>query len=505
MPRLADLPASLVVFLIALPLSMGIAIASGVPPALGLVTAIIGGLVVGVFGGAHLQISGPSAGLAVLVAEMVSEHGMETFALIVIAAGVMQMLSGVLKVGRLFQAISPAVVRGMLTGIGTLIIASQFHIMIDDKLHGNGLANLMMIPEGVVKALTATDDTLHMEAAFIGVVTLVLTAGWDKLKRGRLATVPGPLLGVAAGAALAAGFGLPIRYVIVPENLIDLVQLPTLGALEHVDGSMLFDAVGLAFVASAETLICATAVAGMHDGPRTRYDKELLAHGLANTLCGLVGTLPMTGVISRSTANVQANAATRYSAILHAVWIGGVVVFLPEMLALVPMSSLAAVLVYVGVKLLNIKDVRKLMTYGPAVTGIFAATAIGVVAIDLLSGIIIGLALSGAVLVYRFSRFEAITEQSDDGRLMLRLTGAATVLALPKLAEVLDTVPSKQDLHIRFEKLSFIDHSCLDRIKSFSKAYERNGGVVTIEWDELQSHYHQTAPVTEQAQSKSSA
>jgi MFS superfamily sulfate permease-like transporter len=152
----------LVVFLVALPLSMGIALASSVPPALGLVTAVIGGLVIGTFGGAHLQVSGPSAGLAVLIAELVGEHGMATFALIVIIAGLLQIASGLAKHERLFQAVSPAVVRAMLTGIGMLIIEGQFYVRIDDRIEGGGLDKLLAMPLGVVRAFTNTTDTLHM-------------------------------------------------------------------------------------------------------------------------------------------------------------------------------------------------------------------------------------------------------------------------------------------------------------------------------------------------------
>ncbi|MFT4625222.1 MAG: MFS superfamily sulfate permease-like transporter [Myxococcota bacterium] len=488
LPNPRDLPSSMVVFLIALPLSMGIAIASGVPPALGLVTAIIGGLVVGLLGGAHLQISGPSAGLAVLVAEMVGEHGLETFAFIVMAAGALQLLSGALKLGRLFQAVSPAVVRGMLSGIGILIIASQFHVMIDDSIHESGLRNIVMIPAGVLKALANVSDTQHLEAAMIGVSTLLVTAGWDRFKSGQLKMLPGPLLGVVLGAGLAAAFGLPIRYVVVPETLLELVQLPSLSVLGHLDAPILFDAVGLAFVASAETLLCATAVAGMHDGQRTGYDRELAAQGMGNMLCGLVGALPMTGVISRSTANVQASAATRWSAVLQSVWIGLVVILFPAVLALVPMSSLAAVLVYIGFKLVNVREVRKIATYGRPVILIFVCTVLGVVMIELLTGIIIGLLLSAAVLVYRMSHVEFYLEDSDD-RLTLHLIGAATVLALPRLAEAFEALPPGRKVHIHFDDLTFIDHSCLDRISSFTQAYERNGGTVVIEWDALVKHY----------------
>ena len=487
-PHPSDFPASIVVFLIALPLSMGIAMASGVPPALGLVTAVIGGLVVGTMGGAHLQISGPSAGLAVLIAELVGRHGMAVFALIVIMAGVMQLLSGLGKVGRLFQAVSPAVVRGMLTGIGILIIASQFHVMIDDNIHESGLRNLLMIPSGLIKAFTNTSDTVHMEAAIIGVSTLLVTVGWDKLKKGRLKMIPGPLLGVTLGACLAAVFSLPIRYVAVPASLLELIHLPSLSTLSELRASVLFDAIGLAFVASAETLLCATAVARMHQGPRTDYNRELVAHGVANTLCGVVGVLPITGVISRSTANVQANAETRYAAIFHAVWIGSVVLLLPGLLALVPMSSLAAVLVYIGFKLLNIPEARTLYGYGRLVFIVFVATVVGVVAVDLLSGILIGLGLSALLLMYRVSHLE-FTVTDHGGRVDVDVVGAATFMTLPQFSEAFDYLPKEREIHLHIEHLTFIDHSCVDRIGIFKEAYESNGGVVIVEWDDLVGRY----------------
>ncbi|MCP4502899.1 MAG: SulP family inorganic anion transporter [Deltaproteobacteria bacterium] len=490
LPKVGDLASSLVVFLIALPLSMGIAIASDVPPALGMVTAVIGGIVVGLFGGAHLQISGPSAGLAVLVAGMVASHGIESFSAMVILAGVIQLASGLLKGGRYFQAVSPAVVRGMLTGIGILIIASQFHVMIDDKIQESGIKNILAIPKGFWKALTNTGDLKHMEAALIGVSTLMVTALWDKFKRGRWATIPGPLLGVVLGAALAAAFGLTIRYVVVPQELADLVQIPSIAALTTWSSSMLFDAVGLAFVASAETLLCATAVASMHTGPRTDYNRELAAHGFANMLCGIVGALPMTGVISRSTANVQAGALSRWSSLLHALWIALVVVLAPGLLALVPMSSLAAVLVYIGFKLLNIPAVISLAKYGRHVLGIFVATVVGVVAVDLLTGIIIGLALSAFLLMQRMSDLDLNAHDNDDNdELEVDLIGAATFLALPRFAELFDALPQGRVVRVHFEDLSFIDHACLDRIGDFKTHYEESGGTVIIAWEELKDHY----------------
>lgn len=480
-----DVSASIVVFLIALPLSMGIALASGVPPALGLVTAIIGGIVVGAFGGAPLQISGPSAGLAVLVVQMHQEHGMAVMGIIVIIAGAAQFLAGAFGLGRQFQAVSPAVIRGMLSGIGVLIMASQFHVMIDDEIHESGLRNIGAIPAGIMKSLSGTGDANHAEAGLIGVGTLLVVILWEKFKPTKLKRVPGPLLGVAFGATTAALLALPIRYVAVPDDLLSLITLPTSATAAYfIEPDVITAGLALAFVASAETLLCASAVSRMHDKGRTNYDRELAVQGVANSLCGLVGTLPITGVISRSTANVEAAANTRWSAVMHAVWIAIFVLFLPHLLALVPKASLAAILVYIGFKLINPKAIKALARFGPPVMFVFLATCIGIVAIDLLKGIVIGLVLSALRLMYQMSHVHFELEKNN-GRTELHLHGSATFLGLPKLQDVLDQVAPGTELHVHFDELDFIDHACLDLLDEFRKRHEATGGQLIVEWSEL--------------------
>ena len=489
-----DLPASLVVFLIALPLSMGIAIASGVPPAKGLVTAVIGGLVVGTLGGAPLQISGPSAGLTVLVLQLHHEHGMATFGLIVLLAGALQLVAGLFKIGRQFQAVSPAVIRGMLSGIGLLIVLGQFHVMLDVDIPGSGVDNLLAIPETVWQAITQHDDLAHDEAALLGVATLLVVVLWDKLKRGRWTIVPGPLLGVVMAGALASVLRLPIRYVVIPEDFAALVHLPTTDVLTSVfDSSVLAAAAGLAFVASAETLLCAAAVSRMHDRGATNYDRELAVHGVANGLCGVLGVLPLTGVISRSTANVEAGAQTRWSAILQALWIAGFVFLLPNLLALVPTSALAAILISIGFKLMSPQRLLRLSRYGWSVIAIFVVTFVGVVFVDLLKGIVAGLVLSLVRLMYQMSRvnFELEKTPDPDGegpeleRWDLYLQGSATFLALPRLQDVLDQVKPGVALHFHFDDLEFIDHASLELLDQFRHRHEQNGGQVVVEWQEL--------------------
>lgn len=315
-----DFLASSVVFLVALPLCMGIAIASGVPPARGLITGIVGGMVVNIFSGSPLQVSGPAAGLAVVVAELIQEYGIEMLGPVLLLAGFMQWLAGTFKIGQIFRAMSPAVIYGMLAGIGILIFASQFHVAIDDKPHTHGLENLLAIPASIQKAVFPPAGSNHHIAALIAIATVATIILWDKLKPQRLRLLPGALIGVVLTTAIATSLRLPIQYVNVPGNLLEAVQLPQpAGLFRLLHAPLILEALAIAFIASAESLLSAVAVDRLHSGERTDFDKELSAQGIGNMICGVLGALPMTGVIARSSVNVEAGGKTRLSAILHGV------------------------------------------------------------------------------------------------------------------------------------------------------------------------------------------
>jgi MFS superfamily sulfate permease-like transporter len=273
--------ASIVVFLVALPLCMGIAIASGAPPAAGLMTGIIGGLIVGVFAGAPLQVSGPAAGLSVIVYDLVQTHGYGALGWIVLAAGLIQLIAGVAGLGQWFRAVSPAVIHAMLAGIGVLIFVSQFHVMVDDAPRGSGLENLIAIPEAIAKGVAPADGSPHFQAAMIGLFTLTLIVLWKPLVPQVLKAVPAPLVAVVAATLLASLAGLGVKRVDVPQNLLEAVSWPTLAGLGSLGWTAVASGFALAFVASAETLLCATAVDKLHDGPRAQFDRELSAQGSA--------------------------------------------------------------------------------------------------------------------------------------------------------------------------------------------------------------------------------
>jgi MFS superfamily sulfate permease-like transporter len=495
----ADFFASVTVFLVALPLCMGIAIASGVPAeraaAIGIITGIVGGIVVGLFAGSPLLVTGPAAGLSVLVYDLVQRFGWEMIGLIVLLSGLMQLAAGLLKLGQWFRAVSPAVIHGMLAGIGVLICVSQFHIMLDDAPRESGIANILAIPQAIMLALIPNPDTNHNVAAYVGIMTIVILAFWKSLVPKRLKTTPAPLVAVVAAALVTVVFNLQIKRVELPEGgLVSAISLPTFAGLDSWSAwqSVLIAALSIAFIASAETLLSAAAVDQMHQGPRTRYDRELAAQGIGNTVSGLLGALPMTGVIVRSAANVQAGARSSKSEILHSVWLLVFVAFFPFVLLWIPTASLAAILVYTGYKLASPKVVRELLKYGKSEVLIYAATVLFIVGADLLTGVIVGLLLSVVKLLATFSHLQVhCQDDAQAQRTNLYLEGTATFLRLPKLATALEEVRPNRELHVHFEHLDYIDHACLDLLMNWEKQHAATGGSLVIDWDSLTARFHQ--------------
>ena len=492
-----DLLASVVVFLVALPLCMGIAIASGAPPAAGLITGIVGGILVGAFSGCPLQVSGPAAGLAVLVFDIVQKHGLKTLGVAVAIGGLFQIGAALLRAGRVFRSISPSVIYGMLAGIGVLIVGAQFHVMIDDKPRPGGLENLMSIPVSLGKALFPAEGTSHQLAALIGVVTIVIIVLWTKFAPAKFKWVPGALIAVAVSTIATSVLNLPIRKVDIADGFLGSITFIDISTLPQlVSPELLVMAATLAFVASAETLLSAAAVDQMQSGPKADYNRELLSQGVGNTLCGLMGALPMTGVIVRSAANVNAGAKTRLSAMLHGVWLLVLVASVPWLLRMVPTASLAAVLVYTGFKLVNVQNVKRLLRYGGAPVVIYAATLIGIIATDLLKGILLGIGLSILKVVYARTHFNMrIAHQPAGGRTDVYLEGAASFLRLPILADQLESLSFEGETHIHLIGLDYVDDACLEALGSWQKQRNDKGGKVFVEWDEALKLYRDRNPL----------
>ena len=477
-----DLTASIVVFLVAMPLCMGIAVASGVPPERGLITGIVGGILVGMLAGSPLQVSGPAAGLAVLVFELVREHGLAALGPILLVAGAIQFVAGVLRLGGWFRAISPAVVHGMLAGIGALIVIAQFHVLFDAKPMSNGIENLAAMP-GRLFGLDPTNLRSTELALIVGIATIVAMLMWEKWRPAQLRLVPGALVGVTFGTSLAMFAGFDVKHVTVPSSIIAAIAPPGGGALAGLlDPGLLATALAIAFIASAETLLSAAAVDRMHDGPRTDYNKELRAQGIGNFVCGLAGALPMTGVIVRSSANVQAGAVTRKSAILHGVWILGFVVLLPFILRQIPMAALGGILVVTGWRLVGVSHVRHLFHHhGLLPAMIWVATFVMVVATDLLTGVLTGLALSAIEILPHIWRLKLnITDREGDHARELEVSGAATFLSLPRLTERLEALPSGRPVRVDMTHCDVIDHTCAEMFAEWLRKRRKAGDDVEL-------------------------
>lgn len=480
----ADVPASLVVFLVAVPLSLGIAVASDAPLTAGLIAAAVGGIVAGALGGSVLQVSGPAAGLTVVVADLVGRFGWGVTCAITVAAGVLQVLFGLTRTGRAALAISPAVVHGMLAGIGVVIVLGQLHVVLGGEQQDDAIANVLALPGQLLG--------LHGPAAVLGLAVIAILLAWPRLPRslpGWVRGIPAPLLAVVLVTVVAAALALPVERVEIGGSLLDAVTPPVLP-----DGQWGAFAVGvltIAIIASVESLLSAVAVDRMHTGPRSDLDRELIGQGAGNTLSGLLGGLPITGVIVRSSTNVAAGARSRVSAVLHGVWI---VVFSVALLGLVeqiPMAVLAGLLVVIGARLVKLAHMRELHRHGEL--PVYLVTIAGVVLTDLLTGVVAGLVLA-LLLVLRRVVWASIevqepptsTAADPDDRLggarpwHVVVEGALCFPSIPRLARRLGQVPAGAPVVVDLVT-DYLDHAAYDHLSEWIERHEQGGGHVRVD------------------------
>jgi len=462
----SDFPASLVVFLVALPLSLGIAMASGAPMMAGLIAAIVGGIVVGMVGGAPLQVSGPAAGLTVIVIGLVQQFGWQATCAITVGAGILQIVLGAAGVAPLALGISPAVIHGMLAAIGILIAASQMHVVLGFDPGGKGLKSILKLPEHIAH--------LDLAPTMIGVIAIVVLVAWPYLPFKKLRALPSALAAVMLATVVSLVFNMHLPRVELGGSLFSSLALPMMPSADL--GSVITAVLTLCFVASAESLLCAVATDKLHSGPRANLHKELIGQGVGNTLSGLLGGLPVTGVIVRSTANITAGARTRLSAVLHGVWMLLCVTLLPDLITKVPLAALAGLLVYTGVKLVNLKHIRDLTHHGEV--GIYAVTVAAIVATNLLTGLAIGFGLAILRMLWNLTHVDIHVEQAGD-RWTVFVDGTLTFAGVPKLVTRLSTIPTNQhvtvDLNVRF-----IDHAGLEALSAWAANYEKAGGTVDM-------------------------
>ncbi|MFD2683849.1 SulP family inorganic anion transporter [Streptomyces phyllanthi] len=468
-----EITASLVVFLVALPLCIGVAVASGVPAELGIISGVIGGLVVGACRGSTLQVSGPAAGLAALVAETVMEFGVAMLGVIVLFSGILQIILGLVRFGRFFQAISLAVVQGMLAGIGLPLMFSQAYPVADAKAPGTPIENMAGIPGLIVDTVS---NPQAMIAAGLGILTVVLSFMWKNVP-GPIKKIPAALVAVGVGIAVASLPGVNVKTLQVG-NLLASVDVPGPEQFAGLaDVGIITAILTFTVIASAESLFTAAAVDRMHDGPRTRYNPELIAQGAGNTVAGILGALPITAVVARSSANVQAGAKTRTSRTLHGLWLLAFALLLPQVLALIPISVLAGVLVHSGWKLFAPGEFPKMWRQDRGEFAVMTLTTLVIVATALLEGVLVGLAAGIVLAALRMSQ-TVIKQHIEEDTAKVVMAGNATFLRLPEVIEALEAAAEAGKPRIRLDLtgVTHLDHACRNQVEEFT-AQQRGKGL----------------------------
>ncbi|WP_078621763.1 SulP family inorganic anion transporter [Streptomyces sp. NRRL S-244] len=471
----ADLSASLTVFLIALPLSLGIALATGAPLQAGLVAAAVGGIVAGRLGGTPLLVSGPATGLTVVTAELIQHYGWRTTCAITVLAGCCQLGLAALRTARSALMVSPAIVHGMLAGVGVTIALAQLHIVLGGTPQSSALANVLGLPGQLAQ--------LHPAALGVSALTLVVLLGWPRLP-GRiglaLRKVPAALAAVATATAFAAVTGLAVPRVDLPSwrshALPELPEGPVLGILAAV--------LTVTLVGSVESLLSAVATDKLiasqrrtgNRPPRADLDRELRGQGAANVLSGLLGGLPVAGGAVRSVANVRSGAVSRRSVMLHGLWILLAAALLVPVLDLIPLAALAALVMALGVQMVSATHLRTVTRHREI--AVYVTTIAAVVLGGVLEGVAIGIAVAVAIALHRLARTR-ITVEVLDGVHRVWARGQLTFLAVPRLSRVLNQIPPGGRVVVELDG-SFMDHAAYETLQDWQHAHLVHGGSLEV-------------------------
>ena len=502
-----DLLSGFLVFLIALPLCLGISMASGFPPSAGIITAIIGGMVVSRGNGAFKTINGPAAGLIVVVYDAVQSLGdgdamagyRYALAAIVVAS-VIQILMGVFKVGRLSSFFPASVVHGMLAAIGIIIMAKQIHVMLGvTPEKGSLLSTIAQIPESFAN--------LNLEIAIIGFAGLVILIIWSLLKDGTVKMIPAPLIVVLVGMGLGHYFELehqhiyllhpdhpymqsthldsdqvgPKFLVAISENFMSSFYFPNFGKFFTLE---FWEAVvAIALVGSLESLLSAMAVDKLDPYKRhSNLNKDLTAVGVGNLIAGSIGGLPMIAEIVRSSANVNNGAKTQWANFFHGSFLLIFVVFFPHLIHSIPLAALASLLVFTGFRLASPREFANVMGIGKEQLFIFIATIISVIATDLLIGVAIGILVELTIHLMHGAKpnnlFKIHFTQNvqSDGSILIHIQGAAIFSNFMALKEALSQIEHGKMLIFDKSAVTLIDHTVMEFFHGFQHDYASQGG-----------------------------
>ncbi len=500
-----NLSASIVILLVALPLCVGIALASGAPVFSGIIAGIIGGIVVGQLSGSQLSVSGPAAGLTIVVSSMLLRLGSyETFLLAVLIAGLFQILFGFLKAGIIGDYIPNAVIKGMLAAIGIILMMKQIPHLIGYDADFEGDETFLQSDQNntITTILTAANSVTPM-AVLIGSVSIVLLVLWEKIRKKDqdwIHFVPGPLIVVFISIALnkygSVILNMPIleekHLVALPvaknvEQFVSFFTFPNFSAINNVQ--VWLAGLTLAIIASLETLLGIEAVDKLDPLKRiSPSNRELKAQGIGNIVSGLVGGLPITSVIVRSSANVSAGGKTKQASIFHGFLLLICVAFIPALLNWIPLSAIAAILIVTGYKLAKVSLFKEFYSKGLPQFIPFCITIIAILFSDLLVGISIGLIVS-TVFIIRSNFKSSILMVSDKNQYLIRFRKDISFLNKPIIKEKLESLPANSQVVIDIKKADFIDKDVIDEINDFLCHAHLKNISTTINLNEYNSNH----------------
>lgn len=478
----SDFPSGIVVFLVALPLCLGIAMASNAPLFSGLIAGIVGGIVIGTLSGSQLSVSGPAAGLTAIVsAAILKLPSFEMFLVAVVICGFLQMVLGFIKAGVIGDYVPNSVIKGMLAAIGLILILKQFpHLVGYNSSYAGDESFLQSNEENTFSGIINAFNYITPVALMIGAIGLIFQIVWEKFtakKKGFIKLVPAPLVVVLIGIAINEYFRSTGTHDIKPEHMVNIpiassaneffsfFTAPDFNGLLNKD--VWIAGVTLALVASLETLLCIEAVDDLDPYQRvTDKEKELKAQGIGNMVSGLIGGLPLTSVIVRSSANVNAGAKTKMSAIYHGIFLLVCVALIPGMLNLIPKSALAAILIFTGYKLAKPGLFKEYYKKGWDQFLPFVITITAILLTDLLIGVLIGIAI-GLFFVIRSNFKTSVLIVHDENRYLFRLRKDVSFLNKPYIKNKLEEVPEHSSVLIDASRADFIDRDIVEVIEDF--------------------------------------
>ncbi len=484
-----DVPASIIVFFVALPLCLGIALASGAPLFSGIIAGIIGGIIVGLISGSTLGVSGPAAGLAVIVLSAIQTlNSFEAFLLAVVLAGVFQIILGFLKAGVIGYYFPSSVIKGMLTGIGVIIILKQIpHAFGYDADYEGDLDFSQADGENTFTELFGVIDNMTPGAIIVSTVAMAILLIWDLYltKKSKIFTIlQGPLVAVVFGIVyqLVATKAFPalalesshLVNVPVADSFSSFLGQFTMPDFSQINNKEIYViAITIAVVASLETLLCVEATDKLDPEKRvTPTNRELIAQGTGNIISGLIGGLPVTQVIVRSSANIQSGGKSKLSAIIHGVLLLLCVLIIPTIINLIPLGVLASILIVVGYKLAKPSLFIQIYKLGWVQFVPFIVTILGIVFTDLLTGIIYGLVIGFFIIIrnsYRNSHFLHLEENAGHTKIKMTLAEEVTFLNKGAILHELNKVPHGASIIIDASASHSIDYDIIEIIDNFKK------------------------------------